>query len=89
LKPESATIRTHLTRTTTCSLPCANPSQHLPNVGSIVEQLEGKIRSELVEFYGKRAVDFCMDIRFASGASGLSAREQRENLAAELCERLY
>jgi capping protein beta len=88
-KPESANTHIHLTRTTKCTLPCANISQHVANVGSIVEQLESKIRSELVDFYGKRAVDFCMDIRVLGGAGGLSAREQRENLAAELCEKFY
>lgn len=87
---DSPHVSIHMNRSTECSLPIQSSSSthHVVNVGKIVEQVESKLRSELVDFYGKRVQDFCMDVR-TSGGDAMNVREQREQLAAELCEKLY
>ena len=79
----------HLARHTDCPMPPASdPLERMLNAGKMVEQLESRMRSELVDFYGRRVVDFCQDIRYLAGPSG-DVRDKRQQLAAELCEKLY
>ena len=82
----------YLARHTDCPIPSpsASPSHHerIVNVGKMVEQVESKVRSEVVDFYGRRVQDFCQDIRYLAGPGG-DVRDKRQQLAAELCEKLY
>lgn len=78
-----------MTRRTDCSFPPASDVlSACLNVGKMVEQVESKMRSELVDFYGKRVIDFCQDVRYLAGPGG-DGRDRREQLAAELCEKFY
>lgn len=61
---------------------------HVANAGRLCEQMEAKMRSEIVDFYGKRLCDYLSDSCRQMGKAGTTG-EQKRQLAAELCEKMY
>ena len=84
-RSSSMAIDLHAAREARVPMSSLPKDGHVLNAGRIVEQVEGKLRSALCDFYGKRIGDFCQDIRYLTGGP-LEATQR--SLASELCAKM-